>query len=62
MGRVWSWIIVKKSNKNPYIKIPREILKELDLTMPKSYYVILAEAHEDAEKIVECLNERRGER
>ena len=55
MRRVWSWLTVKKSDKNPYIKIPKDILKELKIRTPKSYYVILVETDEDLEGIVKCL-------
>ena len=55
MGRIWSWVIVKRSGKNPFIKIPKDILEELDVDVPKSYVVILVENGEEAKRIVKCV-------
>ena len=55
MARVWSWVIVKRSGKNPFIKIPKNILEELDVNAPRSYVVILVENGEEAKRIAKCV-------
>jgi len=59
MGKVWSWVVVKRSGKNPYIKIPKDVLREMDLSYPKSYIVVLLENDDQAKGILECMERER---
>ena len=61
MGRVWSWVIVRRSARNPYIRIPKDVLRELMDEVNGYYYVFLVEDKEDVKKIMQALERVRKE-
>ena len=55
MGRVWLWTTMKRNVKNPYIRIPKDVMKELEKEGPGYYFVVLIEDKKDVEKIKRLL-------
>ena len=60
MGRIWSWIVIKRSEKNPYIKIPKDVLSNLEGRYPKPLYVLVFEDGNDLERTMECIMSKEG--
>ena len=50
---IWYWLTVKRSKKNPFIKIPKEVLEELKTDELGGLYVIVTNDREKFERMLE---------
>ncbi|NPA85700.1 MAG: hypothetical protein GXO07_06875 [Crenarchaeota archaeon] len=54
----WFWTTVKKSFKNPYIRIPKRVIEVIG-DGAKPLYVIVTDSKDEYEELMKCLGERR---
>jgi hypothetical protein len=50
---VWYWITLKRSKKSPFIRIPKEILEEIEEM--RGLYIIVTDDKEKFEKLLEAV-------
>jgi hypothetical protein len=55
---LWKWTSVKKSLRNPYIRIPKNVIEQMGNGV-KPLYVIVTDSEEEYKEIIKCLEERR---
>ena len=59
MGRVWIWFYTKRSPRSMCIKIPKNVLEQINKELPKSFYVAIFEDKKDVDHLIEVIEEGR---
>ena len=50
---VWHWLTVKRSKRSPFIRIPKDVLDQLEGM--KGLYVVVTDEREKFEKLLEAV-------
>jgi len=60
---MWTWVFTKRSRHSSYIKIPKEILEEINEEVPGSFYVVVFTSKDDLQTLLEAarkLQRKKG--
>jgi hypothetical protein len=55
LNMIWTWTVVKKSNKSPFIRIPKDVLEKMETNGKPLVLRVLMVSMEEEEKIRRCL-------
>ncbi len=52
---VWAWTVIRRSTKSPFIRIPKDVLRQMESQGKPQVLRVLVMSLEEEEKLKECM-------